>query len=69
MISAARSLSNLLPESSSPTDKLLLLFLNTLISKERKEYIVSNLDRVDIQQSLGRGNKGEVDGMGWYPDG
>jgi len=51
------------------TSNLLGLFLNSLVSKEGKEDIVTNLDSVDVQQSLRRRNESKVDGVGRNPDG
>ena len=42
-------------------------FLDALISKEREEDIVSDLDSIDVKQTLGWRNKGEVDGVRWHP--
>ena len=47
-----------------PTHLLLLFFFgNCLVSKEGKENIVTNLDGVNVQQTLRRGDEGKVDGV------
>jgi len=51
------------------TSYLLGLFVNRLVSKEGKENIVTNLDSVDVQQSLRWRNESKVDGVGRNPDG
>jgi len=40
-----------------------------LVSEEGKEDVVTNLDGVDVQQSLGGRNKGKVNRVGGDPDG
>jgi len=43
--------------------------LRLLVSEERKENIVTDLDSVNVQQSLGRRNKSKIDGVCRDPDG
>lgn len=51
------------------TLRLLGRFLSyVLVSKEGKEDVVSNLNRVDVQQTLRGGNKGKVDCVGRNPN-
>ena len=51
---------------------LLLLFffaISLLIAKEREENVVSDLDRVNVKETLRRGDEGKVDGVGRDPNG
>lgn len=47
---------------------LLLFLVVRFVAEERQKDIVTNLDCVNVQQTLVGWNKGKIDGMGWYPD-
>ena len=43
------------------TTLLFLLLFNTLVTEEGQEDVVTNLDGVDVEKTLGGRNKGKVD--------
>ena len=42
---------------------LLLLVVSLLVTKERKEDIVTDLNSIDVKKALRGWNKGKIDGM------
>lgn len=48
---------------------LFVIRINFLIPKETQEHIVTNLNRVDIQQPLTRRDECKVNSMSWHPHG